>query len=297
MDNQLKRGLRSLIVIVVMVIITMALFRSWQLALLVTAALMVHELGHILAAASMGVRWELILNPFGLGTLTLLHERRRLSQLQNAMIHLSGPGFSLLLALIAMLFGIVLEGSAVDSPWRELANLSALLAVVNILPIGGISDGGRYLKRLYASLPEQLEPPTVLGLLIGLLSAVAILRQIGVEDTSLLIMSLMGFWLVVHMLFEAQRDDPAEAASDQAMSFWEALLSLILMLSILLVSSLVLLESPFWLKLHNLVGIASGLVDSLTFLQTQGRAVVLVLMLLGLAFLLERRRDSANVRF
>lgn len=286
--KQLRSALRSLIVIAVIAVITALVFRDLTLALVVTAGLVVHELGHILAAAYFGVHWELIINPLGIGTLTPLDQRRSLTQFQNAIIHLAGPAASLLLALIAVILGSLLVRTVPDSPWQALANFSALLAVLNVLPFAGVSDGGRYLKRLFASLPERLEPPTVIGVLLGLLSSVWALAVTGTSQVGLLALLLIGLWLVVHMLFEAGRDDPRAAASPQAMTTLQSVFTLALMLLVLLLSTWLVVITPFWLMFNDLLQIARSQIELLAFLTHQSRLVFSVLMLLGLAYILQR---------
>lgn len=286
--SQLRSALRSLIVIAVIALITAGVFRDLSIALVVTAGLLVHELGHILAAAYFGVHWELIINPLGIGTLTPLNQRRSLTHFQNAVIHLAGPAASLLLALIALALGQVLVRTLPDSPWMQLANFSALMAVLNVLPFAGLSDGGRYLKRLFASLPERLEPPTVLGVLLGLLSSAWALAIAGTGPVGLLALLLIGLWLVVHMLFEAGRDDPRAAASPRAMSIFQALFSLSAMLVVLLLSTWLVVITPFWLTAHDLLQITLAQRETLAFLAHQSRLVFSVLLFLGLLFTIQR---------
>lgn len=286
--SQLRSALRSLIVIAVIALATMAFFRDLTLALVVTAGLLVHELGHILAAYRYGVHWELIINPLGIGTLTPLDQRQALTQYQNAVIHLAGPAASLLLALAALLAGRVLVLAVPESPWLQLANFSALMAVLNVLPFAGVSDGGRFLKRLFASLPERLEPPMVIGVLLGLLSSTWALALTGLSPVGLLALLLIGLWLAVHMLFEAGRDDPQAADPSQTMSMWQAVGSLVLMLAVLLLSTWLVLITPFWLTSGELLAITLANTETLVFVAQQGRLVLSVLMVLGLLLLWQR---------
>lgn len=286
--SQLRSALRSLIVIGVIAILTAVVFRDLQLAMVVSAGLLVHELGHILAAAHYGVHWELVINPLGIGTLTPLAQRRSLSQFQNAMIHLAGPAASLLLALIALGLGQMLVSSVPESPWRQLANFSALMAVLNVLPLAGVSDGGRYLKRLFASLPERLETSTVIGVLLGLLSSAWALAVTGISPAGLLALLLIGLWLVVHMLFEAGRGNQQAAVLARAMDLKQALLSLSLMLAVLLLSSWLVLITPFWLTFGDLLQMTRDYQETLMLLGEQSRLVFSVLFLLGLLYSLQR---------
>lgn len=290
MTSQFRSALRSVMVIILIAITTAVIFHSWSLAFVVTAALAMHEFGHILAAALNGVHWELIANPLGIGTLTPLSQRQRLSQFQNGWIHLAGPVASLFLALLATSLGGYLNATIPDSPWTQLANLSALLALMNVLPFGGISDGGRFLKRLFASLPERLRPPTVIGVLLGLLSSIWALSTAGYHAPGQLALLLIGLWLVVHMQFEAGAAEQGGEAAQRPMSLAGALFLLGVMLVSLLLSTIIVLNTPFWLTGEDLLAMIVGFGRSVVFLQqVNGGLLLLVLLGVGLVFLRRRR--------
>jgi hypothetical protein len=291
LDKQLLSAFRSLGVILIIAVATALIFRSWSMALIVTAGLVFHELGHILMAAGYGIQWEIVLRWAGVGTLTSLNQRDQLTQYQNSLIHLGGPLASLFLALLAFWVGSSMGYILPDNAWVRLANFSALLALINVLPIGNISDGGRFLERFYASLPERLEPPTILGLLIGLISSAGMLWVTGFELVAILAVMLIGLWLAVTMLFESKRDDPAQAASPKAMTILQGLGLLAMMLVIMLVASLAILTTPFWLHANDAILMAEGLKQFAGFLVSmQGQFGLAALLLLGLAIYLVRLR-------
>jgi hypothetical protein len=279
-------------VIALIALTTALIFRSWSLAFVVTAALAMHEFGHILAAALNGVHWELIANPLGIGTLTPLKQRQRLSQFQNGWIHLAGPVASLFLALLATSLGNYLNGTIPGSPWEKLANLSALLALMNVLPFGGISDGGRFLKRLFASLPARLRPPTVIGVLLGMLSSVWALSTAGFHTPGLLALLLIGLWLVVHMQFEAGAAEHSKTYAHQPMSLAGALFLLAVMLVSLLLSTIIVLNTAFWLTGADVLAMVVGFGRSVVFLQQLNGGLLLLLALLGVGLLLLRRSSN-----
>lgn len=288
MSSQFRAAIRSVLVIAVIAFSTAALFRSWSLALIVTLGLAFHELGHIVAASYFGVRWELILNQFGVGTLTSLREREGLSQFQNSIIHLAGPAASLVLTLIMLEIGVFFADELPSVNWILLANFSALLALMNGLPFGGISDGGRFLKRLFASLPERLGSSTMIGLLTGLISSVWLLSVTGYELVGLGAILLIGLWLVSHMLLESLRNDPSEAYSPKAMTALQSAILLGVLIGILLVSTIVILNTPFWITINDFKTIASELQNFYVYSISQGRVALLVLLLLGVSQIILR---------
>jgi hypothetical protein len=287
--SQFRSALRSVMVIFLIAITTAFFFRSWSLAFVVTAALTMHEFGHILAAALNGVHWELIVNPLGIGTLTPLTQRQRLSQFQNGWIHLAGPVASLFLALLALSLGGYLNSTVPGSPWARLTNLSALLAVVNVLPFGGVSDGGRFLKRLFVSLPERLRPPTVIGVLLGILSSVWVLSTAGYHAPGQLALLLIGLWLVVHMQFEAGAAEAGGVDAPQPMSLPGALFLLGILLTTLLLSTIIVLTTPFWLTGADLLAMIVGFGRSVVILQQTNSALLLLLATLIMLLFLGRR--------
>ncbi len=300
LNRQLRNTLNSLLLIGVVTLATGAFFRNWSLALVVTAGLLVHELGHILVVSRFGVNWELVLHLAGIGTLTPLAQRRQLSAFQNGLIHLGGPVASLLLALFALGVGPVLSRSLADNAWAQLANFSALLAVLNILPFAGVSDGGRVLQRLFGALPRRLKPPTILGVLVGLLSSAWALWLTGFSPVGLLALMLIGLWLVVHMLLEAQRDPTHDwllagnQRGDARMGLGRALFLLTVMFAVLVLSTLAVLQTPFWLNTGDVVVMADGLREVVRFFATQERLALVVLGLLFLArWLLARLRANS----
>jgi hypothetical protein len=299
LDRQFRSTLNSLLLIGVVTLATAAVFRSWSLALVVTAGLLVHELGHILLASRNGVSWELVLHWAGIGTLTPLAQRRRLSAFQNGLIHLGGPLFSLLLALFVLGLGPSLSRSVPEAAWSQLANFSALLAVLNILPFGEFSDGGRVVQRLAGALPRRLKPPAILGLLVGLLSSAWALWATGFTPVGLLALLLIGLWLVVHMLVEAQRSPETDwltagnTAGAARMSWAQGFFLLAAMLAVLVLSTLAVLSTPFWLTSSELAVMTDGLAEVLHFLATQERLALVALGLLFVArWLLRRVREN-----
>ena len=112
----------------------------WEGDALFPAALLaaaVHECGHLLAARRLGIRLRLLELDFMGAKLYPAHLIP--SYGAEALLALAGPAFSLLFALLCLLF---------STPFARLLCFSSLsFALFNLLPIEGF-DGGRVLEAL-----------------------------------------------------------------------------------------------------------------------------------------------------
>lgn len=292
------QGLRSLYSAAFFALAISLVFRSREVALLITVALVVHEMGHVLALLRFRVEWEVGFGPLGAWTRTPLDQRRALSHFENSLIHLAGPFASLVLALLALGVDALLKPDVVWGYWPRLANFSAAVALLNFLPLGTLSDGGKFAERLFASLVERVESRflamTSVVPLVTLVT-VFVLRLDWARLVSLLIIST---WFVLEMILESRRDDPAEAVSPKAMTLRQAVVLLAGMILALLISAGIALLTPFWLTqgqvLHMVEGLATVLIY-LIFFPLSGtfgsspalKAVLLLALLLG-GFLIGR---------
>jgi hypothetical protein len=128
-------------------------FQSLELAILLTATLGIHELGHVFAVSRFGIDWQVGFGIVGAWTSTPTDRRIALSHFANAVIHLSGPLFNLLYALLSV--GIHWILGLNNDYWLRAANLSATIGLLNVLPIGRTSDGGKVIERIFSSLDEK----------------------------------------------------------------------------------------------------------------------------------------------
>jgi len=114
-------------------------FHSWTFAIGFVLMIFVHELGHIVAARSYGLKvsWPTFIPFFGA---FVMIEKAGLTPWKNAVISLAGPLFGGAAAL-----GVWAVGSARDSSLLlVLANIAFLLNAFNLIPIGFL-DGGQTL--------------------------------------------------------------------------------------------------------------------------------------------------------
>ena len=115
-------------------------FHSWTFALGFVVLILIHELGHVVAARSQGllVSWPTFI-PF-LGAYVTI-ERAGLTPWKNALISLAGPFAGGSAALLVWGIGGI-EGSR---QLEVLANIGFLLNAFNMLPIGFL-DGGQTIR-------------------------------------------------------------------------------------------------------------------------------------------------------
>jgi hypothetical protein len=194
---------------------TAFLFRSWRFALIVTASLGFHELGHAALLAYFRLNWRISFGLVGAWTWSPMDERARLSQFANAAIHLAGPFFSLLLALIAL--GLHAWLRPESQHLLLLANFSATVGFLNLLPLGPLSDGGKVMRRLVDSLHGPARAwavllPMLVSALALLLYAMGVLLRLSSQASSAFILALLlvGLWMGSSLLIEARRR-PASA--------------------------------------------------------------------------------------
>ncbi len=115
-------------------------FHSWTFAFGFVVLILIHELGHVAAARSQGIRvsWPTFI-PF-LGAYVTV-ERAGLTPWKNALISLAGPFTGGGAALLVWGIGGI-EGS---HQLEVLANIGFLLNAFNMLPIGFL-DGGQTVR-------------------------------------------------------------------------------------------------------------------------------------------------------
>jgi hypothetical protein len=243
--------------------VTALLFRSLEFALIVTASLGFHEIGHAGAISWFGLRWRITFGLVGAWTWSPSEERAQLSQLANIAIHLAGPFFSLLLALIA--FSLHQFWQPQDRRLLILANFSAQVGFLNLLPFGELTDGGKVVRRLVTSVDRQTHwlivvlPVGVTALMLVLYALVQspnlTLQQLAPFLLGLL---LIGLWLASSLFLEAwvpsrrtseeklpvSRPITARQAYFLILVTWDFLALLLILISV----------TPFWLEPQYIMG-------------------------------------------
>jgi membrane-associated protease RseP (regulator of RpoE activity) len=115
-------------------------FHSWTFAFGFVILILIHELGHVVAARMQGLKvsWPTFIPFFG-AYVTI--ERAGLTPWRNALISLAGPFAGGAAALFVWVVGVA-EGSR---QLEVLANIGFLLNAFNMLPIGFL-DGGQTVR-------------------------------------------------------------------------------------------------------------------------------------------------------
>ena len=227
------------------------IFRSWQLGWMITLSLVIHEIGHIFIVSRYGIDWELGFNVLGAWIRTPRQDRKALGDYDNSLIHLAGPFFSLFLALILTIIYYLLP-SANRIVWLEFANFNALVCLLNLLPMGDLSDGGKFVRRLFSSADETLEERLLA--LVGVLPLIfaCIILAYRLDWARLLSLLSIVLWFVLTMLVESRLDDPKKSASPNAMSPGQSRNLLSGMILMLLISMGLATLTPFWLTPENI---------------------------------------------
>ena len=242
-----RRELRALSSLAVFLLINAFFFQSWSLAFAITAVLGIHELGHVSTLARFTRDWEIGFSPVGAWTRSSQLERRSLGHFINSTIHLAGPFFNLVYAAAALIFTRALPLISTDTYWLRLANLSALVALINLLPFGHASDGGKFLRRMFSSLDKRHERQVlwvVLGSLLALLWLLLLTRGRYIQ---LLGIAMIAVWFTLSLLRESRIDDQTAAGQPGSMHHLEAFFLFAILLVLILASTMVITLTPFWL--------------------------------------------------
>lgn len=250
--NRAKADFSNLISLVLFFFATAALFRSIEFALVVTASLGFHELGHAAALAWLRLDYQIKFGVVGAWTWSSSADRARLSQFWNTIVHLSGPIFSLLLALIAV---------GLDAAWRPasnhlaiLANFSAQVGFLNLLPLGNLTDGGKAVRRVSAGLQGVLRLRAVILLFlltVGMLVVYGLitLPEISIENARSFLLGLMlvGLWLASSLMLQSRQTEPGNEVLSQALRPGQVFLLILLIWDVLTFLLVVMSATPFWL--------------------------------------------------
>jgi Zn-dependent protease len=121
---------------------------TWQFALILVAAIFIHEMGHVWSMRRCGMPVKgIYLLPFVGGVAVgQADAENRLTEAQNYEIAMMGPVFGLA-SVLPLLAVYGLTGSDF---WGASAAMVALVNLFNLLPIFPL-DGGRVLRALFAS--------------------------------------------------------------------------------------------------------------------------------------------------
>jgi hypothetical protein len=290
-----KREMRGLLSASLFALGVAFIFQSWEIALILTASLGFHELGHIIMIWRYGIEWEMGFAAIGAWTRTPLEKRQRLNHFSNSLIHLSGPLFSLLFAITAIVLYFVIARGPERIYWLRLANLNALLSLFNFMPLGSLSDGGKFIRRMFASLTEAEEKRLLLLFLPTLITWGDLLLKLDLARAFSLVTILL--WLLISMLAEGAQDDPAEAYSPKAMTRQQAGVLLSLVIISYLGCMVILVITPFWLTGDHVLNMAYGFLSIVASVIWKSSNLVKLLLLMGVILVTFKGAFSFGRRF
>lgn len=286
----MKKTFRGFISAALFAVAVSALFQSWDIALVITLSLGFHELGHILVIQAMGIDWEFGFSYMGAWTRTPLKARQAIGHFANSLIHLAGPLFNFLLSVVAILLYFLGGPISRHYFWAKLANFSVLLGLTNLLPIGALSDGGKFLNRMARSLKHQSRARMVI--LVLQLFVVFSEHFRDFNDARTISIGIFALWFILGILINLRQQ---AAAPVEARPMTErqanALFSFLIML--ILYSYLITVITPFWLNENDVLHIMSFYERSiLAFnrLPTAVKWAALGLLLTGAGVLFGRQR-------
>lgn len=266
MKTQKNDTVRTVISAAVFALVLSILFQSWEIAWVITISLAFHEAGHILMIHRLGIRWASGFNHLGAWTRTPMKARSAIGHYANSLIHLSGPLFSFLLSIGALAMVFVGLPPAWQSFWLRLANFSILLGLTNLLPIGSLTDGGKLLTRLSASIEHQFRTRFFL---LMLLLFVILYEHLGDFNSARSIsIVVLGLWFITGGFLGMRSGPVDESGKIEPMREKQARLLFALMIILILYSYLVILYTPFWLAERDVIHILASYEQGVTiFLQ------------------------------
>lgn len=140
--------LRSVTSLAVYLALGYYLFKQWEILLLITAIVVIHELGHFFAMKyfhyrDLGIFFIPLLGAYVSGN------KREVSQKQSAIILLAGPLPGIIIGIILFLVDKNSSGySLFDISYSRMAMLFIILNLINLFPIYPL-DGGQLLNRVF----------------------------------------------------------------------------------------------------------------------------------------------------
>ncbi len=173
---------------------------GWELAWILTAVLLIHELGHLAAMEAFGYRDRRILFIPFFGAATL-GEKVDASPEQRTLVYMLGPAPGILLGLAA-LYGYVNGGSLW---WLAAATASLLVNYLNLLPISPL-DGGRIVETLLLGRFPRAQVAFIGGGSLVFAIGAWVLRDPILAGISLaLVISLRNAWVAAGALVKARQ--------------------------------------------------------------------------------------------
>lgn len=147
-DKSANIWLRSFVSLAAYLVLGYYIFPSYKMLLLITAIVMIHELGHFFAMKffrynELGIFFIPLLGAYVSGT------KREVSQKQSAIILLAGPLPGIIIGSALYLVDQHSAGHYLfDISYERIGLLFVILNLINLFPIYPL-DGGQLLNRVY----------------------------------------------------------------------------------------------------------------------------------------------------
>lgn len=148
------------------------IFKRWEILLLITAIVMIHELGHFFAMKfyrykDLGIFFIPLLGAYVSGN------KREVSQKQSAVILLAGPLPGIIIGITLYLIDQSSSGLYLyDISYSRIALLFIILNLINLFPVYPL-DGGQLLNRVFLD-EESIWSKIFIFLSVGFMIWVAI---------------------------------------------------------------------------------------------------------------------------
>ncbi len=171
-DQRSSIWLRSIISLALYLALGYYLFKTWEILLLITIIVMIHELGHFFAMKyfrynDLGIFFIPLLGAYVSGS------KREVSQQQSAIILLAGPLPGIIIGIILHLVDQQGSGNYLfDIPLSRVGLLFIILNLINLFPVYPL-DGGQLLNRVFLD-EETIWSKFFIFLSIGLMCWFAI---------------------------------------------------------------------------------------------------------------------------
>ncbi len=192
--------IRSLVSLALYLLIGYYIFPSYKILLLITAIVLIHEMGHFIAMKlsgynDLGIFFIPLLGAYVSGT------KREVSQRQSAIILLAGPLPGIILGIIFYLLweqNHTLDIAGIS--YYTISFFFVILNLFNLLPVYPL-DGGQLLNRVFFNEENWLSRLFIL-LSIGLMIWFAINMYSSSGNRVYLILLLLPLMMLVRMLGE-----------------------------------------------------------------------------------------------
>jgi stage IV sporulation protein FB len=199
-DQQTNIWTKSLLSLTLYLVLGYYFFPSYKILLLITAVVMIHELGHFFAMKlfrynDLGIFFIPLLGAYVSGT------KREISQKQSAIILLAGP-------LPGIIFGSIFYLLWQNNPELALAGISfkaislafIILNVINLVPVYPL-DGGQILNRVFLD-EENLLSKIFIFLSVGAMAFFAIKMFISSQNPFYFILLLFPLSMILRLTGE-----------------------------------------------------------------------------------------------